>query len=223
MNQLDKRLRALTPGVLATLRRGIEKESLRVQPDGMLADTPHPQGLGSALTHAHITTDFSESQVELITGVHDSVDACLAELTELHQVVYREIGDELLWCASMPCKLPDEDKIPIGQYGVRQHRPDEIGLSRGLGPSIRPADADHFRHPLQLLAAGGGLVDAQGIRSGQRSRGRVPGPGLLRTDSQLPAPFVAAARSCTGRRRPCAARFSAGIRMRWPTGILGPS
>ena len=52
------------------LRRGIEKESLRVRPDGTLATTPHPAALGSALTHPHITTDFSESQLELITGVH---------------------------------------------------------------------------------------------------------------------------------------------------------
>ena len=84
MNQIDKRLRALTPGILGGLLRGIEKEGLRVRPDGTLADTPHPRGLGSALTHPRITTDFSESQLELITGVHASVEACLAELTELH-------------------------------------------------------------------------------------------------------------------------------------------
>ena len=52
------------------MRRGIEKESLRVLPTGALALTPHPLALGSALTHARITTDFSESQLELITGVH---------------------------------------------------------------------------------------------------------------------------------------------------------
>ena len=117
MNRLHQRLRALPREVLTSLRRGVEKESLRVGPDGMLADTPHPPGLGSALTHPHITTDFSESQLELITGVHTSVDACLAELTEIHQIVYRHVGDELLWCTSMPCRLPDDDDIPLGQYG----------------------------------------------------------------------------------------------------------
>ena len=65
---------------LARLRRGVEKESLRVTPSGALAATPHPAGLGSALTHPHITTDFSEAQPELITGVHDGADACIAEL-----------------------------------------------------------------------------------------------------------------------------------------------
>ena len=65
-----KRLNSLTPETLRGLNRGIEKESLRVQPDGKLATTPHPERLGSALTHPRITTDFSESQLELITGVH---------------------------------------------------------------------------------------------------------------------------------------------------------
>src|SRR5450631_2319938 len=114
---LEERLSALPREVLNSLRRGIEKESLRVQPDGRLADTPHPAGLGSALTHPHITTDFSESQLELITGVHADIDTCVSQLTEIHQVVYRHVGDELLWCTSMPCGLPADDDIPLGQYG----------------------------------------------------------------------------------------------------------
>src|SRR5690606_40414429 len=107
--RLLERLRALSPEMLRTLRRGIEKESLRTDRDGRLADTPHPAELGSALAHPHITTDFSEAQLELITSVHTNVDACLAELVELHQFVYRHIGDEILWSASMPCGLPDDD------------------------------------------------------------------------------------------------------------------
>jgi glutamate--cysteine ligase len=75
----------LPPERLLGMRRGIEKESLRARPDGQLALTPHPAALGSALTHPHITTDYSESQLELITGVHASVDACLDELTRVHQ------------------------------------------------------------------------------------------------------------------------------------------
>jgi len=80
--------------------------------------TPHAAALGSALTHEHITTDFSESQLELITGVHASAEACLEELERIHQFVYRNIGDEILWCASMPCNLPADDAIPIGRYGT---------------------------------------------------------------------------------------------------------
>ena len=117
MDRLLQRLQVLPREVLKGIRRGLEKESLRVKPDGKLADTAHPAGLGSALTHPHITTDFSESQLELITGIHDGVDACLAQLTEIHQIVYQHIGDGLLWCTSMPCGLPADDDIPIGQYG----------------------------------------------------------------------------------------------------------
>ncbi len=117
MNRLNERLRLLPPDSLGQLMRGIEKESLRSRPDGALADTPHPPALGSALTHPSITTDFSESQLELITGVHASAAACLAELTEIHQFVLRNIGDEVLWASSMPCGLPADELIPIGRYG----------------------------------------------------------------------------------------------------------
>ena len=117
MNELQERLRNVSPGSLAGIRRGIEKESLRVAPSGLLASTPHPAALGSALTHPQITTDFSESQVELVTGAHVGVQESLDELTQIHQFTYRAIGDEMLWVASMPCRLPADDSIPIGRYG----------------------------------------------------------------------------------------------------------
>jgi glutamate--cysteine ligase len=130
------------------LRRGIEKESLRVRPDGTLATTPHPSALGAALTHPHITTDFSESQLELITGVHTSVEACVDELKRIHQFVYRHIGDEVLWCASMPCDLPDEDAIPIGRYGRsnigRAKTVYRIGLSHRYGRRMQAISGIHY-------------------------------------------------------------------------------
>jgi len=89
-NGLQKRLRGLAPRALANLLRGIEKESLRANPNGSLALTPHPPALGSALTHPHITTDFSEAQVELITSVHSSPEACLEQLMQVHEFVYRQ-------------------------------------------------------------------------------------------------------------------------------------
>ena len=133
MSLLETRLRALPRAVLASLRRGIEKESLRVRPDGALAVTPHPQALGSALTHPHITTDFCESQLELITGVHAGALPCLEELTQIHQVVFRHIGDEMLWCSSMPCGLPDDDAIPIGLYGTSNIGRAKTIYRNGLG------------------------------------------------------------------------------------------
>ena len=146
------RLRALPQEVLANLRRGIEKESLRVRPDGSLATTPHPAPLGSALTHPCVTTDFSESQLELITRVHGSIDACRKELTEIHQAVYRAIGDELLWCSSMPCRLPADDAIPLGQYGSsnvgRAKTVYRTGLSHRYGRRMQTISGIHYNFSL---------------------------------------------------------------------------
>jgi glutamate--cysteine ligase len=143
---------SLPPSVLTGLRRGIEKESLRVRPDGTLATTPHPARLGSALTHPCVTTDFSESQLELITGVHGSADACLNDLTEIHQAVYRAIGDELLWCASMPCRLPADNLIPLGRYGTsnvgRAKSIYRMGLSHRYGRRMQTISGIHYNFSL---------------------------------------------------------------------------
>jgi glutamate--cysteine ligase len=152
MSDLRTALRALPPTILAGLRRGIEKESLRVRPDGALAATPHPPALGAALTQPHITTDFSEAQLELITGVHTSVAGCLEELKHIHQFVYRRIGDEALWCASMPCNLPEEDAIPIGRYGRsnigRMKTVYRIGLAHRYGRRMQAISGLHYNFSL---------------------------------------------------------------------------
>jgi len=152
VSDLRQPLRALSPAVLAGLQRGIEKESLRVRPDGTLATTPHPPPLGSALTHPHITTDFSEAQLELITGVHPSAEGCLGELKRIHEFVYRHIGDELLWCASMPCNLPGEDAIPIARYGRsnvgRAKTVYRTGLSHRYGRRMQAISGIHYNFSL---------------------------------------------------------------------------
>jgi glutamate--cysteine ligase len=159
LSQLLERLHALAPAALTNLRRGIEKESLRATPDGALARTPHPAALGAALTHPHITTDFSEAQLELITGVHASPEACLAELTEIHQFVYRNIGDEILWCASMPCGLPAEDRIPIGQYGRsnsgRLKTVYRIGLAHRYGRRMQTISGIHYNFSMPGVSSAG--------------------------------------------------------------------
>jgi glutamate--cysteine ligase len=149
---LPERLRSLSGDALRGMRRGIEKESLRVRPDGMLAQTLHPQALGATLTHPHITTDFSESQLELITGVHASVEACLEELTHIHQVVYKHIGEEILWCASMPCNLPADNLIPIGRYGTsnvgRAKTVYRLGLAHRYGRRMQAISGIHYNFSL---------------------------------------------------------------------------
>ena len=148
MQSLRQRLKALPTAVLRGLLRGIEKESLRVNPDGTLALTPHSPALGSALTHDHITTDFSESQLELITGVHDSISGCLDELTQIHQFVHRSIGDETLWGCSMPCVLPADDNIPIGRFGTSNVGTAKTvyrkGLSHRYGSRMQTISGIHY-------------------------------------------------------------------------------
>ncbi len=148
MNPLQQGLRDLPDSRLQSIRRGVEKESLRTQVGGRLALTPHPAALGSALTHPHITTDFSESQLELVTGVHGDIAACIAELTQLHQFVYREIGDERLWVGSMPCGLPADETIPIGRYGAsnvgRAKSVYRMGLGHRYGRRMQTISGIHY-------------------------------------------------------------------------------
>ena len=152
MTALQDNLRALAPETLRGIRRGIEKESLRTQASGALALTPHPAALGSALTHPHITTDFSESQLELITGVHAGVESCLEELTQIHQFVYRTIGDEMLWVGSMPCGLPADETIPLGVYGSsnvgRAKSVYRMGLGHRYGRRMQTISGIHYNWSL---------------------------------------------------------------------------
>jgi len=142
------RLQALDAGRLQGMRRGVEKESLRALPDGSLAMTPHPAGLGSALTHPHVTTDFSESQLELITGVHASSEACLQELTDIHRAVDALLGDEVMWASSMPCSLPTDETIPIGRYGSsnvgRAKSVYRMGLGHRYGRRMQTISGIHY-------------------------------------------------------------------------------
>ena len=105
------------PGLIAGGRKGLEKESLRVTPDGHIAQTPHPRELGSALTNDNITTDYSEALIELVTPTFRTSWELLQYLTDLHQFVYQHLGDELLWATSMPSIIDGDADIPIAQYG----------------------------------------------------------------------------------------------------------
>jgi glutamate--cysteine ligase len=157
INKIRQGLRLLSGERLRAIRRGIEKESLRVQRDGTLALTPHPAQLGSALTHSCITTDFSESQLELITGVHGVVESCLEELQQIHQFVYRAIGDEMLWVGSMPCGLPVDETIPIARYGTsnigRAKSVYRMGLGYRYGRRMQAISGIHYNWSIPGLSS----------------------------------------------------------------------
>ena len=138
MNRIVKRriqrLAADGPdGLLAGGLKGIEKESLRVKPDGTLADTPHPEALGSAMTNRYITTDFSEALLEFVTPALTHTWETLRVLCEIHQFTYERIGDELLWVTSMPCKMTGDRQIPLARYGTSNVGTMKTVYRRGLG------------------------------------------------------------------------------------------
>lgn len=114
---------------------GIERESLRVERNGRLALTAHPEALGSSLTHGSITTDYSEALLEFITGAHPDSAQTLAELDDIHRYTISKLDQEVLWCPSMPGNLPPEEQIPIATFGTSNN-----GMLRHLyrkGLSVR--------------------------------------------------------------------------------------
>lgn len=143
-------------------RRGIEREALRVAPDGNLSKRPHPEHLGSKLAHDCITTDFSESQLELITAVSDDIEGTLETLDQIHRYTVSGMGEELLWSASMPCMLPGDNDIPLAQYGssnlARLKTTYRNGLGHRYGRAMQTICAVHYNFSLPdaawtLLAA----------------------------------------------------------------------
>lgn len=121
-------------------RFAIEREMLRVTPEGTLAVTTHPTALGDKATHPYITTDFSESQIELITPTFPTVEAAHHFLETLYDITALNIGDERLWPQSMPCALPDGGVIPLADFGssgleagrYREHLLQKYGAKKQL-------------------------------------------------------------------------------------------
>jgi glutamate--cysteine ligase len=134
---LTKRLSALSNAPnhagLADIYRGLEKESLRIKPNGTLASSQHPNALGSALTHPHITTDYSEALLEFITEPSANAASTLQRLTELHAYTCQNLQDERLWPASMPCMLGRDSDIPIARYGSSNSGKMKSAYRMGLG------------------------------------------------------------------------------------------
>jgi glutamate--cysteine ligase len=113
--------------------KGIEKESLRIAPDGSLSMLDHPLGLGSALTNRYITTDFSEALLEFVTPAFETSWEALHSVCDIHHFTYSQLGDEMLWPASMPCWIPEDDQIPLAKYGSSNIGQMKTIYRRGLG------------------------------------------------------------------------------------------
>ena len=100
------------------IKRGIEKESLRVTKDGKISNTEHPETLGSSYTNPSITTDFAESLIEIVTPTFTTVDELYERLITIHYFINKNLkNEEMLWPLSMPPKIEDESNINIATYG----------------------------------------------------------------------------------------------------------
>lgn len=139
--------------VLAGRRVGLEKESLRVDRDGQIAATDHPPALGSALCNGTVTTDFSESLLEMVTPPCASAREALDYLTDVHRFILPRLAEnEHLWNASMPCILRGAESIRIGEYGSSNNGRMKHAYRRGLalryGKLMQAIAGVHFNFSL---------------------------------------------------------------------------
>lgn len=177
--KFQDRLAAAAHQPLAGGLRGIEKESLRVTPDGLIAMTAHPESLGSALTNKYITTDYSEALPEFVTPPLGSSWEAIQFLCDIHQFVHAAITDEMLWAASMPCRLRSEADIPIASYGTSNIGQMKTVYRRGLGYRygryMQAISGIHFNYSLP----------EEFWKHFRESEGSQEDPGCFRSNSYL--------------------------------------
>jgi glutamate--cysteine ligase len=138
------------PHLLSGGFKGIEKESLRINAQGLISQTNHPHALGSTLTHSQITTDYSEALIELITPPFADIRDTLKTLQNIHQFVYENLDGEQLLCASMPCGIDGDDSIRIAEYGNsnigRMKHVYRHGLWHRYGRTMQAIAGIHFNY-----------------------------------------------------------------------------
>src|ERR1700728_2802398 len=136
--------------VLRGGKKGVEKESLRVTPEGEISQAPHPRALGAPLTNEKITTDFSEALIELVSPPFRESWELLQYLCDIHQFVYRPLDEQLLWSTSMPASFAGDESIPLAQFGrsnvgkmktVYRH-----GLGMRYGRTMQAISGVHFNY-----------------------------------------------------------------------------
>lgn len=144
---LDNIKKHLTSEELLKGSFGIEWESLRARSNGKLSLRPHPSVFGNKANNPYITTDFSESQIEIITPTFDSIDEAYDVFGLLSDIVNASLPeDEYLWFQSLPCILPYFDKIPIAKYDetTRDNENYRKKLARKYGVQKQLISGVHF-------------------------------------------------------------------------------
>jgi len=133
-SRVNELLKHNTSGLLNGRQIGVEKESLRVSPEGGISQLEHPASLGSALANPYITTDYSEALLEFITPPSEHIESVLDFLRDSQVYVYQKLQQgEILWATSMPCVVAGESSIPIANYGSSNAGQMKSVYRRGLG------------------------------------------------------------------------------------------
>ena len=152
---IEQKIQLLKPHakLLAGNLMGVEKEGLRVSRKGGLSQAPHPSSLGCALTHPNITTDFSESLLELVTPPLPDAKLVLDFLKDTqHYLYFRLPKDQNFWPASMPCVIRGETYIPIAQYGSSNRGKMKTvyrqGLANRYGSVMQTIAGIHFNYSI---------------------------------------------------------------------------
>lgn len=151
-NQLSQLRSEAATNAVKGIQRGIEREALRICPEGKLSRQDHPQALGSALTHPYITTDYSESLMELITPPSNDIETTFNQLKDVHHYVLSHLGEQMLWPMSMPCFISNEDDIRIAQYGSsnvgKMKTTYRVGLKNRYGSMMQAISGIHYNFSL---------------------------------------------------------------------------
>jgi glutamate--cysteine ligase len=151
-NTLNKFINSQQSNAFCNGLKGIEKESLRVNQEGKIAQTPHPKELGAALTNPYITTDYSEALLEFITPPFSKTTDALQFMQAVHSYTYQHLDDEMLWGTSMPCIVDGDMSIPIANYGSsnigKMKHVYRIGLWHRYGRSMQAIAGIHFNYSL---------------------------------------------------------------------------
>ncbi len=152
MIQTDQRLlAAIQQHGLASLllkgKFGLEKENVRVDKNGRLALSEHPSSFGRRETHPYIKTDFSESQIEMVTPACSSIEEAYDFLSNLQDIISIELEKrgEYLWTSSNPPIVPKEDKlIPIAHMEDPEEEEYRVRLGEKYGRKKQLMSGIHY-------------------------------------------------------------------------------
>ena len=93
-------------------------------------------------------------------------------MADIHSYVYQNLGDEILWSASMPCIMSGDEGIPVAQYGksnvARMKTAYRLGLGHRYGRLMQAIAGIHYnfsmpqeywQHAWQAAGQSGRLTD----------------------------------------------------------------